>query len=493
MGLIYSKVQCEKCHQKFDKLASEIKRYPTRRHFCSRKCYFGARRVHLGRKGHHHVCDQCKNPYEHLIKKNFKHNFCSKKCSLNFTKHRNDFTGKKIGRCIVLEKDKENSHKDIYWLIKCKCKEIFSRRHADIRNGRIYECPNCVFRRSQYYIGGKKFGRLSVQDKWEWWISPTNGKKFRRWFCVCECGNELWIIANSIVRECTVSCGCWMQKNSSRYANETLYPIRHGMTGKNLSPIYNRWITLLAKCYNNKYTSFHNWGGAGYEVCDAWRNNYACFHTWMESQEFEEKLTIEIKEGKKLFSPENSFLEDFKVHANKMRKITLRKTHGIDFNGARFTLKEWSQELNISYPTLRNRYLKCKDMDKCVNGKWNDGTGCRMRRTDISDETIRHLYEDGMTICEIQRHLGFYGVFYRLLKMGINLRPRKYRQAVINETIIKESVNKGLSLEEIYKKCAYKNIRNLKRKMLDIGYEFEGNIIIKNSRQTKKYRKLQLK
>lgn len=478
MGLTYRKVQCEKCHQKFDKLATEIRRYPTRRHFCSKKCYFEAKRLPLGRKGHSYLCDVCKKPYVSPFKKTYNHNFCSKKCSLNFIKQRNDFTGKKIGRCIVLEEDKENSQKDTYWLIKCKCKEIFSRRRADIRNGRVYECPNCVFRRSQYYIGGKKFGRLSVQDKWEWWISPTNGKRFRSWFCICECGNELWILANSILRKHTVSCGCWNQKNNSRYANETLYPKRHGMSGKYVSKIYNRWVTILAKCYNNKYASFHNWGEKGFEVCDAWRNDYACFHEWMESQGFEETLTLEIKEGKKLFSPENCFLEDYHVHANKMRQITLRKTHGIDFKGKRFTLKEWSQELNIPYPTLKNRYLECKDMNKCVNGKWNDGSGCWLKRTDISDETIRHLYEEGMTIIEIEKHLGFSGAFHRLLKMGIKLRPRKYRQAVINENLIKESVNNGLSLEEIYKKCAYKNITNLKRKMKDMGYEFEGNIII---------------
>ena len=467
----YATVKCENCQNNFDKLSTEIRRYPDRRHFCSRECYFKDRRFPKGKDIYLKECDWCHKEYSRTYNKKFNNSFCSSQCSKDFVKKRNDFTGKKMGRCVVLRKDENNSHKDTYWLIKCKCKEIFSRRHADVRNGRVYECPNCVFRRSQYYIGGKKFGRLSVQDKWEWRVSPTNDQRFRYWYCICECGEEVWVQSGSILRGSTHSCGCGRQKNNSRYVNATLYPKRHGMSGKHVTLIYGRWVTLVAKCYNQKYCSYKNWGGNGYDVCDAWRNDYSNFHEWMESQNFQKSHTIAIKKGKKIFSPENCYLEDFDKHANKMRHVTLRRKHGIDYQGKRLTLKEWSQELNVSYHQLKNRYRQCKDLDKCINGKWNDGTGCLMRRVDVHDDTIRKLYEDGMSVVEIQDYLGFQGVTYRILKMGLPTRPKKSRVAVRNEKEIKEGINRKLSLIDINKKCNYKTIDYLKRKIKTMGYD----------------------
>lgn len=419
-----TEVDCDHCKNKFLKSISEMKRYPDRRNFCRRDCYFSDK----ARKSA--TCSHCDKEYipQHL--KIYKTNFCSKECQLAFTVRRNDFTGKQIGRCVVVGKDAENTHKDKYWLVKCKCKEVFSVRYIDIRKGNVYECPNCVFRRSQYYIGGKKFGRLSVQDKWQWMVSPANGKRFRYWWCVCECGNELWINAQSILRAHTVSCGCQMQKNCSRYVNETLYPIKHGFSGKNRTEIYCRWTLLVAKCYNSKNQSFHHFGAKGFTVCDNWRNNYLSFHQWMESQGFNPGLSVEIKEGKTEFSPSNCFLCPVREHANRMRNETI-KARGIEYRNEIHSLKKWSGILGIGYLTLRKRWDSCKDMKQCVEGEWKDGSGCHMRRDDVSDSEIKRLYEEGKTTAEIEKILGTTSVKYRLSKMDVKMRPAKRRPSLI--------------------------------------------------------------
>jgi len=354
--------------------------------------------------------------------------------------------------------------------LKCSCKEVFSSRHADIKNGRVYECPNCIFRRSQFYIGGKKFGRLSVQDKWKWITSPTNGKRFRHWWCVCECGKELWINAGSIIRSHTLSCGCFIQKNNSRYANETLYPQRHGLSGKKRDTVYARWTVLLSKCYNPKYTSYHNWGEEGYTVCEQWRNNYKEFHDWMYSQCFVDSLGIDIKEGKKEFSPDNCLLGDIKQIANRLRKKTHLKTHGIHYKGEVHTLKVWSEKLGIGYRSLANRWRACRDMHKCVDLAWKDGSGCHMRSYDVTDEKVRKMYEDGMTIAEIEDVLGTKAITHRLMKMGVKMRPRKYRSAVFHEKIIKECIERGDPIEKIMERCSYNSTSSLKRKVASMGY-----------------------
>lgn len=419
-------VTCTKCKKNFSKITSEINRNPHERHFCSQKCYLDMRREETPIV----ICTNCKNEYK-SSKKKYKTNFCSKECQLNFTLLRNDFTGKEIGRCVVTGLDKESESKEKYWLLQCACKEVFSCRHTDIKRGNIFECPNCIFRRSQFYIGGKKYGRLSVQNQWEWRISPTNGKRFRHWFCICECGNELWINANSILRGHTLSCGCYFQKSASRYVNETLYPKKHGLSGKQRDFIYLRWTTLIAKCYNPKYSSYHNWGAEGFAVCDAWKNNYQTFREWALSKDFQPTQTIEIKNFKKTFSPENCYIIDFKKHCNKMREKTHLKIYGIEYKGQTHGLAKWAEILGIGYRTLQERWRQCKDLEKCINGDWLDGSGCHFKRVDISDEQIKDLYEQGMTIREIENKLKTKCISYRLNKMGIKMRAPKKRAGSI--------------------------------------------------------------
>ena len=426
-----TKVECHFCQKKFLKLTTEIKRYPDRKHFCSKECYFQSKQVK------DQVCTQCQKPYGVRTRKTYGTNFCSKECQRLHTINRNDFTNRKIGRCVVKRLDDSQEYKDKYWLLECACKEVFSVRHADIRNGNVYECPNCVFRRSEYYIGGKKFGRLAVQDKWEWFTSPTNGKRYRNWWCVCECGTELWVISDSIRRGHTVSCGCYIQKNNSRYANDTLYPIKHGLSGKNKDEIYLRWTLLIGKCHNPKHQSYHLWGHEGYEVCEEWRNNYKTFHDWMVSKEFDITLTVDIKEGKKVFSPSNCYLEKVTVLIKKMQKKTHLKKYGIKYRGEVHTIEEWAKILKIGYRTLLMRWSKCEDMEQCVNGNWVDGSGCHVKRNDVDNQEIKKLYESGHTIKEIEKKLGCGCVKVRLNEMGIKLRPAQRRSRAFKNEMSK--------------------------------------------------------
>ena len=164
-------VKCKFCGKEFEKTQAEINKHPSHRHFCSTICYTENKR----RKPF--ICSNCGKEYLSEKPHIYEKNFCSNACLSEYTNKRNDFTGKKIGRCEVISLDDENSHKDKYWLLKCQCGEVFSVRHVDIRRGNVYECPNCVFRRSDYYLGGKKFGRLHVQDEWEWRTSKKKRKK----------------------------------------------------------------------------------------------------------------------------------------------------------------------------------------------------------------------------------------------------------------------------------------------------------------------------
>ncbi len=445
MGISVIRVTCCNCGKNFDKSSSEIKRRPQQRHFCSRECYFKIRGPETVK------CDFCGGVFKRSKYKQeqYKKTFCSRDCQKKEWERRKELTGKKVGRCIVVGPDNDSHYKETRWLLECACGERFGRRTIDIIKNRVYECPNCVFRRSQYYIGGKKYGRLSVQDKWEWRISPTNGKRFRHWFCVCECGNERWIAAHSIISGKTVSCGCWMQKNNSRYVNDTLYPTRHGKSGLHRDKTYCRWTALIAKCHNPKYVTYHNWGAEGYTVCDLWRNSYEAFHEWIINEGFNESLTVHLKGSCKEFSAMNCGLMDFDEHANIMKKKTYLKKFGIDYMGERKTLRQWADQYKMSYQTLHGRWRKCKKIEKCLEGEWRDGSGCHFTRHDVKDDDLIKLYEEGFSIVEIEERLGFSGVWNRLQRLGVKMRPRKRRDSVIMDRKIKEMLEEHRTFNDI--------------------------------------------
>ena len=62
-------------------------------------------------------------------------------------------------------------------------------------------------------LTGKKFGRLTVIKRTEDAVTEK-GNKFTRWFCGCDCGNEIVVYGSALTRKKrpTLSCGC-LQKD----------------------------------------------------------------------------------------------------------------------------------------------------------------------------------------------------------------------------------------------------------------------------------------
>lgn len=56
-------------------------------------------------------------------------------------------------------------------------------------------------------LTGQKFGKLTVIKRVENYIRPS-GKAAAKWLCVCDCGNEIEVITNSLTSKQTQSCGC---------------------------------------------------------------------------------------------------------------------------------------------------------------------------------------------------------------------------------------------------------------------------------------------
>lgn len=89
----------------------------------------------------------------------------------------------------------------------------------------------------------KRFGSLTVMNEFQK-EKRQNGQTIR-WRCKCDCGNELYINADSLKRRTVKYCPLCRQVG---VRNEKLYHIYHGM---------------LQRCYNQRNPSYSKYGGRG--------------------------------------------------------------------------------------------------------------------------------------------------------------------------------------------------------------------------------------
>ena len=73
--------------------------------------------------------------------------------------------------------------------------------------------------------------------------------------------------------------------------------------------LYPRWRQMIDKCYSaNMATNYASFGAKGYLVCREW-HNFQNFAQWAERQAGHNKFELKILDGKKVFSPQNCYVE----------------------------------------------------------------------------------------------------------------------------------------------------------------------------------------
>lgn len=208
-----------------------------------------------------------------------------------------DLTGQRIGRLVVLGKDKCNSRGRAMWECRCDCgKEIIVRGDA-LRSGKTKSC-GCLQRERTSLVSkarttdltGQKFGRLLVLERAE-----NSGRRVM-WCCLCDCGKETIVRADHLRSGAIQSCGC-LQREASR--NNLLI---HGGTGTRLFTI---WRSMHSRCYQRSHKQYKDYGGRGITICDEWLHDFAAFQKWASSHGYQDDLTIDRIDNDKGYSPEN--------------------------------------------------------------------------------------------------------------------------------------------------------------------------------------------
>lgn len=117
-----------------------------------------------------------------------------------------------------------------------------------------------------------------------------------------------------------------------------------------LTPEYNSWRAMRARCLFKSHEAYKNYGGRGITVCKRWVDSFDNFLEDMGPRP--EGKTLDRVDVNKGYYKENCRWSDPTDQANNKRNSVF-----LEVDGERKTLKQWSRDLDIPVSTIQNRLL----------------------------------------------------------------------------------------------------------------------------------------
>lgn len=192
-------------------------------------------------------------------------------------------------------------------------------------------------------ITNNRYGKLVAIER------STNISGKTAWKCKCDCGNITYVSTSNLTCNRIRSCGCL--KLEKLLERSTTHNQRH-------TYLYEVWKGIRQRCKNSKHSSYHNYGGRGIKVCEAWDKSFQAFYDWSyangystENQKDEKlKLTIDRIDNNGNYEPSNCRWVDRKTQTRNMRT-----TRFITFNGQNKSVSEWCEIYGIKLQTFNTR------------------------------------------------------------------------------------------------------------------------------------------
>ena len=100
------------------------------------------------------------------------------------------------------------------------------------------------------------FQRLTAK-----WPAGIRGRQWR-WLCLCICGRLKVVLASSLLRGHTRSCGCFQIDRARIHGHKC---------NQSESRTYISWKHMKARCQNIKATDWKRYGKRGVTVCVNWQ------------------------------------------------------------------------------------------------------------------------------------------------------------------------------------------------------------------------------
>lgn len=193
---------------------------------------------------------------------------------------------------------------------------------------------------------GKKFNRLTVIEE-----LPYRVNKKIVYKCLCDCGNYVNVVKQSLKNGNTKSCGC--------YKVDRL--LKHNMTH---TPLFRVWAGMLDRCKNVKSANFYYYGGRGIKVCSEWdntNNGFQNFYNWAITNGYKEEklsngrnvLTIDRIDVNGNYEPSNCRWVN-----NKIQQNNTTHNKNITYNGITKNITQWCEFLGITKGKFNWHYNK---------------------------------------------------------------------------------------------------------------------------------------
>jgi len=162
-----------------------------------------------------------------------------------------DMTGQRFGKLIVLNRENDKN-KNPMWLCLCDCGNKKIAYGSSLRNFNTKSC-GCLNKKSD--ISGRKIDRLLVIKR----IDKKTGDTNVYYLCRCDCGNEIEIRKDILLKKTTKikSCGCQFIIDKNKIIGQKfnrLKIIEYVGLDKSHHPLYK----CICDCGNAKIISMYN-------------------------------------------------------------------------------------------------------------------------------------------------------------------------------------------------------------------------------------------
>lgn len=274
---------------------------------------------------------------------------CGCKASGVPSKKRKDLTGQKFGTMTVISLSEERSKNGhLYWNCVCECGQeaVMSGTNLKMRQASHAGCTLTKERPYNYIdISGNKYGRLTVLKE----VDSINGRP--RWLCKCDCGNDKIVYGAYLKSGQVKSCGCLLDE--TRHLPKR---ITHGETNTKL---YQKYRGMLGRC-SPLYHGAEHYYEKGIRVCDEWtgEHGYEHFKEWSLVNGYDEdkpwtEMTLDRIDNNGNYEPSNCRWTTSKQQCNNMSTNVL-----FTYMGKTQTMKQWCEELDLSYGMVKARHRK---------------------------------------------------------------------------------------------------------------------------------------
>ncbi len=137
---------------------------------------------------------------------------------------------------------------------------------------------------------------------------------------------------------------------------------RHGHTRQlKRSSEHYAWTNMIQRCTNDKRADFHQYGGRGITVCDAWLNSFAVFLSDMGQRPSSQHSLDRYPNLNGNYEPDNC-----RWATKDQQMQNTRATRLITFNGQTMGLNAWAKHIGIGRQSLSDRLRRGWPLEKAL-------------------------------------------------------------------------------------------------------------------------------